>query len=164
MGPRRGSHPFGAPAHVRVPARLGKPLWVRATGGLGASKVAEFQITGGPRAPESARAMLTQSFQTRLGPPVIDDLRLLVSELVTNCVLHGGATAAGAITVRTAVRDDAVRAEVCHDGPRFAAPQLDPDIETPGGLGLFLVEQMSAAWGIAEGRETCVWFELGLPA
>jgi anti-sigma regulatory factor (Ser/Thr protein kinase) len=124
--------------------------------------LAEFRIPGGPRAPESARAKLSESFDARLDQPVVDDLRLLVSELVTNCVLHGGASNDGAITVRTHVGDDAVRTEVCHDGPTFMPPQDQPDLESPGGLGLFLVEQMSAAWGIAEGCETCVWFELGL--
>jgi anti-sigma regulatory factor (Ser/Thr protein kinase) len=126
--------------------------------------VTEFQIAGGPRAPESARAKLSESFDERLQQPVVDDLRLLVSELVTNCVLHGGATDAGEITVRTNVRPDSVRTEVCHDGPLFVPPEEDPDLGTPGGLGLFLVEQMSEAWGIDEGCQTCVWFELGLAA
>jgi anti-sigma regulatory factor (Ser/Thr protein kinase) len=126
--------------------------------------VSEFQIAGGPRAPESARAKLSESFEQSLGEPVVNDLRLLVSELVTNCVLHGGATDEGAITVRTAIRPEAVRTEVCHDGPLFVPPSHDPDLDSPGGLGLFLVEQMSAAWGIDEGCETCVWFELGLAA
>jgi anti-sigma regulatory factor (Ser/Thr protein kinase) len=124
----------------------------------------EFQIPGGPRAPESARAMLTDSLHDRVHGPVVNDLRLLVSELVTNCVLHGGATDAGAITVRTVVGGDAIRTEVCHDGPSFVPPSHAPDLDSPGGLGLFLVEQMSAAWGIDEGCETCVWFELGLAA
>ena len=124
----------------------------------------EFQIPGGPRAPESARAKLSESFDKSLDQPVVDDLRLLVSELVTNCVLHGGATGDGAITVRTAITEAAVRTEVCHAGPVFVPPSHEPDLESPGGLGLFLVEQMSAAWGIAEGCETCVWFELGLAA
>jgi anti-sigma regulatory factor (Ser/Thr protein kinase) len=126
--------------------------------------VTEFQIPGGPRAPESARAKLSESLDEQIEEPVVHDLRLLVSELVTNCVLHGGATGEGAITVRTAVSDDAVRTEVCHDGPGFVPPSHEPDLDSPGGLGLFLVEQMSAAWGIAEGRETCVWFELGRAA
>jgi anti-sigma regulatory factor (Ser/Thr protein kinase) len=109
--------------------------------------------------------MLADSFDTRLRPPVIDDLRLLVSELVTNCVLHGGVTGSDdEITVRTSLRADAVRTEVCHDGPAFLPPALEPDLDSPGGLGLFLVEQMSAAWGIDEGCKTCVWFELGLAA
>jgi anti-sigma regulatory factor (Ser/Thr protein kinase) len=124
----------------------------------------EFQIPGGPRAPQSARAKLSDSLDSRIEEPVANDLRLLVSELVTNCVLHGGATAAGDITVRTVVRAGAIRTEVCHDGPSFVPPADEPDLGTPGGLGLFLVDQMSAAWGIAEGRETCVWFELGLAA
>jgi anti-sigma regulatory factor (Ser/Thr protein kinase) len=127
--------------------------------------VNEFQIAGGPRAPESARAMLSESLDSKIDAPVANDLRLLVSELVTNCVLHGGATAdGGSITVRTAIRSEAIRTEVCHDGPSFLPPSHAPDLDSPGGLGLFLVEQMSAAWGIAEGRETCVWFELGLAA
>jgi hypothetical protein len=77
-------------------------------------------------------------------------------------VLHGGAGDQGAITVRTAIGATAVRTEVCHDGPVFVAPDHSPDLDSPGGLGLFLVEQMSAAWGIDEGSQTCVWFELGL--
>jgi anti-sigma regulatory factor (Ser/Thr protein kinase) len=125
-------------------------------------EVTEFQVPGGPRAPESARAKLTESLGDRVHEPVVNDLRLLVSELVTNCVLHGGATGDGAITVRTLVGDHAIRTEVCHDGPSFVPPTDEPDLDSPGGLGLFLVEQMSAAWGIAEGSETCVWFELGL--
>jgi anti-sigma regulatory factor (Ser/Thr protein kinase) len=143
----RGNHPPGV-----------RPI---ASGSL---TLTEFQITGGPRAPEWARAKLSESFDSSLAPPIVDDLRLLVSELVTNCVLHGGATDEGAITVRTAVGPTAVRTEVCHDGPVFVAPDHEPDLESPGGLGLFLVEQMSAAWGIDEGCQTCVWFELGLPA
>jgi len=130
----------------------------------GALDLTEFQIAGGPRAPESARAKLTESFDSNLDAPLVDDLRLLVSELVTNCVLHGGAGDERAITVRTAIGPTAVRTEVCHDGPAFAAPGHAPDLDSPGGLGLFLVEQMSAAWGIDEGCQTCVWFELGLTA
>jgi anti-sigma regulatory factor (Ser/Thr protein kinase) len=127
--------------------------------------VNEFQIQGGPRAPEYARAMLTQALDAPLLAPVVDDLRLLVSELVTNCVLHGGVSDRDdAITIRTSVGSEAVRTEVCHDGPGFAPPTQEPDLDSPGGLGLFLVEQMSASWGIHEGCETCVWFELGLAA
>jgi anti-sigma regulatory factor (Ser/Thr protein kinase) len=127
--------------------------------------VTEIQIQGGPRAPESARARLTESLDAPRLAPVVDDLRLLVSELVTNCVVHGGVSEPGdAITIRTWVRADDVRTEVCHDGPAFAAPTDAPDLESPGGLGLFLVDQMSAAWGIDKGRRTCVWFELGLAA
>lgn len=127
------------------------------------SNVTEFEVAGGPKAPLSARAKLAETRDERLGEPVVDDMRLLVSELVTNCVVHGGMDDPGArIRVRTAVRDDCVRTEVCHDGPHFAAPSEDPDLGSPGGLGLFLVEQMSHAWGIDQSRETCVWFELCL--
>ena len=127
------------------------------------SDVTEFEIAGGPKAPLSARAKLSEKFDDRLGGPVVDNMRLLVSELVTNCVVHGGASADGAIRIRARVDDVCVHTEVCHDGPRFVAPSSDdPDLTEPGGLGLFLVEQMSSAWGIEEASETCVWFELCL--
>ena len=126
-------------------------------------KVTEFEIAGGPQAPQSARTKLAETFDDRLDGPVVNNMRLLVSELVTNCVVHGGADGAGGpIRVRAAVEDDCVRTEVCHDGPGFAAPSAVPDLDSPGGLGLFLVEQMSKAWGIEHSRETCVWFELNL--
>jgi anti-sigma regulatory factor (Ser/Thr protein kinase) len=160
------------PLCAASPRRLGSasaapgdnPSWVHPNRRAGIIESTEFQISGGPRAPETARAQLSERLDDRLEPPVRDDLRLLVSELVTNCVLHGGAGVPDAITVRTCVRHDLVRTEVCHDGPGFVPPTHEPDLESPGGLGLFLVEQMSAAWGIAEGCETCVWFELGLAA
>jgi anti-sigma regulatory factor (Ser/Thr protein kinase) len=126
------------------------------------TEVTEFQVAGGPRAPLSARAKLSEALDARLDAPVVDDMRLLVSELVTNCVLHGGVGDSREITVRASVTDDAVVTEVCHDGPSFLPPADEPDLESPGGLGLFLVEQMAAAWGIAGNCETCVWFELGL--
>jgi sigma-B regulation protein RsbU (phosphoserine phosphatase) len=124
--------------------------------------VAEFRVAGGPRAPLSARTKLSESLDDCLAEPLVDDLRLLVSELVTNCVLHGGAGEGAEITVRSRLRDHAVHTEVCHDGPGFDAPSEEPDLGSPGGLGLFLVEQMASAWGIADRCETCVWFELGL--
>jgi anti-sigma regulatory factor (Ser/Thr protein kinase) len=124
--------------------------------------VTEFQVAGGPRAPLSARAKISAALDARLDEPVVDNMRLLVSELVTNCVLHGGVGVTREITVRASVTDDAVVTEVCHEGPSFVPPAHEPDIESPGGLGLFLVEQMSAAWGIEENARTCVWFKLGL--
>ena len=42
-------------------------------------------------------------------------------------------------------------------------PQVKkPDIEVPGGVGLFLVDQLSSRWGVDRGRNgsTQVWFEL----
>lgn len=130
----------------------------------GSLEVNEFRIAGGPQAPLSARECVSETFATQLDKPVVDNMRLLVSELVTNCVLHGGADTAAEITVRAAVHHDRVRTEVCHDSPAFEPPVGKPDLDSPGGLGLFLVEQMSSAWGIHDNSENCVWFELGLAA
>jgi anti-sigma regulatory factor (Ser/Thr protein kinase) len=130
----------------------------------GRGVVTEFRIAGGSRAPLSARTKLSESLEERFERCLVDDLRLLVSELVTNCVLHGGVGETAEITVRARVRDDAMHTEVCHDGPGFEAPEGDPDLGSPGGLGLLLVDRMASSWGIGGRCQTCVWFELGLAA
>jgi phosphoserine phosphatase RsbU/P len=130
----------------------------------GRGLVTEFRIPGGAQAPLSAREKLTESLEESFARCLVDDVRLLVSELVTNCVLHGGVGEAAEITVRTQLRDHAMHTEVCHDGPSFEAPEGDPDLTSPGGLGLLLVDRMAASWGIGGQCQTCVWFELGLAA
>ena len=83
-------------------------------------------------------------------------VQLLVSELVTNAVMHAGSQADVAVILRR----DVVRIEVgdrSSDVPR--AGRVDPDARS--GRGLWLVEQMSSAWGveeIADGK--VVWFEV----
>jgi anti-sigma regulatory factor (Ser/Thr protein kinase) len=70
-----------------------------------------------------------------------DDVALVLSELVTNAVVHAG----GAERI-TVTRDGAhVRIEV-HDN-RAARPHLRADTTDPGGVGLRIVDQLSERWG-----------------
>ena len=96
----------------------------------------------------------------RLADAVPDDLleslRLLVSEVVTNSVRYG----TGPIHLRISATSGVVRVEVEDRGPGFE-PDLDlVDAERHSGWGLFLVDRLTARWGVTADRTTTVWFEL----
>jgi anti-sigma regulatory factor (Ser/Thr protein kinase) len=78
----------------------------------------------------------------------VDDLRLCLSEVATNALLHGGSPAAG-FTVCLMWRDGAVLLEVHDDGAGRPA-RRDPGPEDGHGRGLFLVQALSDAWGVRD--------------
>ena len=78
---------------------------------------------------------------------------LLISELVTNAVLHG--TGEIRLTIDVAGRD--ARFTVCDEGD--GKPAVRPEPGPDGGWGLRLVGQLATRWGVREGR-TQVWFEV----
>ncbi|HLI15799.1 MAG TPA: STAS domain-containing protein [Acidimicrobiales bacterium] len=87
----------------------------------------------------------------------VDAALLLVSELVTNAVLH----ARTSIEVRLERCGEAVRVETV-DGSTLlpTARRWSPDATT--GRGLHLVERVASRWGVvAEADRKTVWFELG---
>jgi anti-sigma regulatory factor (Ser/Thr protein kinase) len=111
----------------------------------------------GPQAAAEARRAIA-ALRADLDPPLMETLRLLVTELVTNSVRH---TAADSVTLRVAVGKAAVLTEVSDTGPGF-----DPEcIERAGaddiGWGLFLVQRLANRWGVKhDGPSKRVWFEL----
>lgn len=80
---------------------------------------------------------------------------LLVSELVTNAVMHGQ----GRITLLAGLDDDRLLVEVIDRGHGFERVLREEDFDSVGGRGLKIVDAESSRWGIHEGT-THVWFEL----
>ena len=80
----------------------------------------------------------------------------MVSELVTNAVVHG----VGAISLRIDAEAETVRIEVADEGGVALAPSPAPGAH--GGWGLRIVEQLADDWGVL-GGSTRVWFQLGRP-
>jgi anti-sigma regulatory factor (Ser/Thr protein kinase) len=92
-----------------------------------------------------------------IGDPLLDDLRLLVSEAVTNSIRHGGV---GPIELRVSVNPRTVRVEVEDRGPGFEPSLGDGDDDRGSGWGLLLVDRLAARWGVVASANTTVWFEL----
>jgi len=115
------------------------------------------RLQGGPEAASRARRALS-GLRADIDPPLIETLRLLVTELISNSVRHAGSET---VVLRVLVGRSAVLTEVTDEGPGF-----DPaDTGTPGtedsGWGLFLVERLAHRWGVNQGQDaTKVWFEL----
>jgi anti-sigma regulatory factor (Ser/Thr protein kinase) len=123
-----------------------------------------IQISGGGGAPGRARSHVLAQLEGRIAPAAAFDAALLVSELVTNSVLHADVDHQQALTVELATLDDRIRLSVTDAGSSLEPRMLPEDRTTPGGFGLRLVNDMSCAWGVerdAAGR-TRVWCELAL--
>jgi anti-sigma regulatory factor (Ser/Thr protein kinase) len=116
-----------------------------------------LHLDRGPDAAAKARRGLA-NLKGDLDPPLLENLRLLVTELVTNSVRHTGAPT---VVLKVLVGNQVVLTEVSDAGPGF-----DPgDAGSPGpdhtGWGLFLVERLAERWGVTRnGTGTKVWFEL----
>jgi len=95
------------------------------------------------------------------GPAVADTVALLVSELVSNVVLHAR-TPCDLCFERTSTD---LRVEVRDGSDRFPTPSLLIEPLAHSGRGMVLVEAMSDAHGVEpiDGGGKSVWFELRLP-
>jgi anti-sigma regulatory factor (Ser/Thr protein kinase) len=116
----------------------------------------EVHLPPDTTAPEQARRHLEQVAST-LSTGVLDDVKLLVNELVTNSVKFAGK---GQIGLRLLAEDDSVRVEVHDDGPGFSPTTHAPSLEDTSGRGLFLVDALADRWGVTLDGTTCVWFEI----
>ncbi|MGK4580903.1 SpoIIE family protein phosphatase [Kitasatospora sp. HPMI-4] len=132
-----------------------------------ARATATFEPVG--RSAAAARGFVRDALLGWGLPEVVDDAVVLVSELVTNAVVHAG-TAAEVACLR---EEDSVRIEVTDRHPERGLPSFanvpassdryaDPDGE--GGRGLLMCSALASRWGVeyATGQKT-VWFRLPLP-
>jgi anti-sigma regulatory factor (Ser/Thr protein kinase) len=116
-----------------------------------------LRLDRGPDAAARARRGLSR-LRGDLDAPLMETLRLLVTELVTNSVLHTGVRTIE-LTVR--VGSSTVLTEVSDAGPGFDPEKTRSASNDRTGWGLFLVERLAERWGVAKhGGATMVWFEL----
>jgi anti-sigma regulatory factor (Ser/Thr protein kinase) len=111
-------------------------------------------------APSVARAAIVGFCEGRdLDSTVLATLTLLVSETVTNAVIHPDAGREERIGVVAQLHRDFVRVEVTDPGSGFTPRPRDPH-QIGGGYGLYLVEQQARRWGVVHQGGSTVWFEV----
>jgi anti-sigma regulatory factor (Ser/Thr protein kinase) len=115
-----------------------------------------FDIPRDPRAPAHARRAIEQ-LADHVDPALVPDVKLLVSELITNSVKYGGQ---GAVTLKLQSDEPRrLRVEVVDQGVGFVPVARNRPATDVGGWGLHLVQTLSNRWGVYEGS-THVWFEI----
>lgn len=139
------------PATPRVSGRCAD------AGPRGADSALSLHLSGGAAAASAAREALAR-LRGDVDPPLLENLRLLVTELIANSVKHADADTVG---LKVAVGRRSVLVEVTDQGRGFEpAPRVEGQ-DQASGWGLFLVERLADRWGVSrEGREMKVWFEL----
>ena len=112
-----------------------------------------MRLGSGPDAAAQARRAIGKLRQD-LDPPLMETMRLLVTELITNAVRH---TNCDTVVLKIAIGKSAVLAEVGDDGPNFDPQPSDAEDD---GWGLFLVERLAEDWGVKTNGTKRVWFRL----
>jgi anti-sigma regulatory factor (Ser/Thr protein kinase) len=107
-----------------------------------------------------ARAALDELLEA-VGPDRLEDLRLVVSELVTNSVRHAGLGQGDRIDLRVEPLEDAIRVEIHDRGPGFETPASPTSMYQESGWGLYLVSRIAERWGVSsDAGGTTVWLEI----
>jgi anti-sigma regulatory factor (Ser/Thr protein kinase) len=123
-------------------------------------RATEADLAARPEAACVARG-LVQRFGNRLDQGVVERARLLVTEVVTNSVLHG--TTSEPIRVSMEARPETLHVQVSDSGPLFAQPDVRrPESGSESGWGLFLVDSLADRWGVHSDGDVTVWFEVDL--
>jgi anti-sigma regulatory factor (Ser/Thr protein kinase) len=117
-------------------------------------------VSSAPRARHEAAAFLRARQADELADELAPDVELVVTELVTNAVLHGSEP------IRLSIATDGhVRVEVFDGDPRADEVAMRPaEALMGGGRGLQLVSVLAAAWGATPHDDgKTVWAEFGPP-
>lgn len=121
-------------------------------------QVSSIRLTGGLDQVQAARR-LTGAMLVDVPVEIVGAAELVVSELVTNALLHGG----GQVAVRLSLNPKRqLRVEVEDAGHGLPVTPRD-STEAMTGRGLALVSQLAQAWGVDRSPTgKIVWAELGL--
>lgn len=111
-----------------------------------------------PRSISVARHAVARLFDPALRIPaeLAEDVLLLVSELVTNAVLHARTT----VHVSARLERGRILVAVGDDDPHNAPRRSEPGVTATSGRGMRLVDLLASSWGVEMGPTSkVVWFE-----
>lgn len=120
----------------------------------------ELELQRDVQAPALARAATAELADVlTLSRPTAQTLLLLVSEVVTNAVIHSKGAHEQPIMLAASADKEAIHVAVTDAGPGFIPRQRDPS-SINDGYGLYLLEKAASRWGVESRGATTVWFEL----
>lgn len=133
-------------------------MYVRRGNDTTAGAIGHGSTTLTAGSPADARQMVRSSLQSWGWDDLIDDAELMVSELVTNTIVHTD-TAHAIVALHR--HPDRLRVEVTDSSPRSPIRPAEPDPSKLGGLGLMIVASLALDWGVHNTeRSKTVWFEI----
>lgn len=139
---------------------------VRAQMNARAGWAAERQFAPAKASPAQARDFVERPLIQHGLAHLVGDIRLVVSELVTNAVVHAGTS----IRVRIEELPSCVKLTVYDRSVDLPVLRLSTRIseETESGRGLWIVNACSSAWGtdLTDGEGKAIWarWPCGLPS
>ncbi len=110
---------------------------------------AHWRFPAQPASVMRARHAVAQALPRALRTCLTDDLGLLTSELVTNAIRHGSRREDELVELVLWPADGHYWLAVSDPGAGRHTPTLTrPDADAETGRGLFLVDQLAAAWAV----------------
>jgi len=116
----------------------------------------DLELPSTAAAPAAARGALEQ-IAGAVSTERMRDVRLLVSELVTNAVRHADGEA---VRLIVSMGGGLLRVEVHDPGRGFDVKPPPDDPLRASGWGLVLVAELADRWGVEGTPRTRVWFEM----
>jgi serine/threonine-protein kinase RsbW len=112
----------------------------------------------------SVRARITGDLtQTRVSAAVVDDARVVVSELVSNSIRHADPLPSGRLLVAWRLAHDAVVVAVTDGGSSSTPRVAHTGDDALGGRGMAIVETLARRWWVEQSaRGTTVTAEIPL--
>lgn len=118
----------------------------------------EATLPVGPAAPATARATLTRWLSGHVPMEVLNDARLLASELISNSLRQPDVSEEDLLRLAVQLREGALRVEVRDPG----TAHREPEPESSGIIGQ-LIDMIATRWGVNRTAGTHVWFEVDAP-
>lgn len=112
-----------------------------------------------PGAAGDARRAL-EPLRSRLPTDKFEDAILLVSELITNSIRHGGLNPRQRVELDVRFVEGVLHVDVADPGLGFSAETERQSLRGGTGWGLFLLDHIATRWGISREPVTTVWFEI----
>ena len=121
-----------------------------------------FTVRPEPHSVPQARERVIELAEPFVEDTRIADLRLVISEVITNAVRHGGDDD---MVVAVTPKQGYLCMQVTDTGDGFAPRPRAFEPDDDGGFGLFLIERLTRRWGLTrENSKTRVWFEFDFDA